>query len=166
MLFFFLTCRVLLCLFGWKWHIQVWLIASTLSVSSFVLIWGMHSALVSRHAQAPYEHRCAFMLLTLNLAWNVSQVSDLGLITVLWRLMCGPCCRCGAMCMYFMWIKTLALVCTLCVFWLQLHSIDIPLQEIWASQIPHEEEEKRKTPPLSQRLWFLLVQPISGSANT
>lgn len=34
----------------------------------------MHLTLVSCHAQAPYEHRCAFMPLTLNLAWNTSQV--------------------------------------------------------------------------------------------
>lgn len=36
------------------------------------------------------------------LAWNVSQVSEPGLITTLWCLMCGSCCQCGVMCM---WMK-------------------------------------------------------------
>lgn len=53
----------------------------------------------------PHERRCAFMPLTLNLAWNVSQVSDLSLITACWCLMCGSRCQCGARCMCPMWMK-------------------------------------------------------------
>ena len=104
--FFFLTCRVLLCLFGGKYHMQVWLTAQTLSVRVFELGRGMCLTLVSCRAQAPYEHRCAFMHLALNLVWNVSRVSGRGLITALWCLMCGSCCQCGVMCMCSIWMKT------------------------------------------------------------
>lgn len=70
-----------------------------------VVSWNMCSALVSHHAQASWKHRCAFMPLTLHLAWNVSRASDLSLMAALWCLMRRSCCQCGVMCMCPMWMK-------------------------------------------------------------
>lgn len=145
------ACVLFLFVFSWPaWRCCLYLLRNAVCESRVIAQsarWDMCSTLVSRHAQAPYEHRCAFMPLTLNLAWNVSQVSDLGLITALWCLMCGSCCQCGVMCMCPVWMKPDFDfgMCTLCV--LIAGSTVLACRgekkKNWDTQIPYEEEDKR-----------------------